>query len=202
MSRVDEIIKAEAEAGRLQGESDQWRWLAAELIAGEIYDGKSQRQLAREIGKSHQHVSRMVQCWHLKVTKPSEALGFNEVYNSPAVRRRKLTADDKAYFKCDGCGVTLAFPERFASDPFTQFRCPECETLSFPGTRGYCLKRYRTAARAVRILERISYYELEYGTEPSDIEALIRRLRDVADDLEACSRRSLEKAGVKKDNDD
>lgn len=86
MSRVEEIIKAEAEADRLQNETDAWHWLAAELIAAELDEGKSQRQLAREIGKSHQHVSRMVRCWHLKVTNPTQALDFNQVYNSPEVR--------------------------------------------------------------------------------------------------------------------
>jgi hypothetical protein len=76
--RVQEIIRLEKRA-----ESDLWD--IARLISEELADGKSQRQLAREIGKGQTHVSYMAKTWALF----GDHLGdqsFNEVYHSPEVR--------------------------------------------------------------------------------------------------------------------
>lgn len=43
--------------------SDECRWRAAELIAAELATGKTQRQLAEEIGKTHQHAGYMNRVW-------------------------------------------------------------------------------------------------------------------------------------------
>jgi hypothetical protein len=80
LSRVDEIIWLERLGDRAQE-------LAAERIAAELESGKSQRQLAREIGKSQTHVCHMAKAWELY---RGESLGnhpsFNEAYHSREVR--------------------------------------------------------------------------------------------------------------------
>lgn len=78
--RVQQIIKLERQA-------DDAQWEAARLIAAELDDGKSQRQLAREIGKTHTHVRYMALAWEWKLKfPPYELPPFNEVYNSSEVR--------------------------------------------------------------------------------------------------------------------
>jgi Putative DNA-binding protein N-terminus len=62
-SRIEEIIKCEAEADQHQKDADELRWRAARLIAEELATGSTQRQVAAEIGKDQAHVSRMNQVW-------------------------------------------------------------------------------------------------------------------------------------------
>jgi hypothetical protein len=86
MDRVADIIATWAQADGLEADVNALRWRVAEMITAELADGKSQRQLAREIGKHHSHVGRMAKCreWRLKSPEPAP---FNEVYNSPEVRK-------------------------------------------------------------------------------------------------------------------
>jgi hypothetical protein len=84
--RVAEIISHERQADDLSAQSDGHRWEAARLISEELPDGKSQRQLAAEIGKHHSHVQRMAKCWTWRLKSPGETRTFNQVYNSPEVR--------------------------------------------------------------------------------------------------------------------
>ena len=63
--------------------ADADRWAAAELIAAELGTGKSQRQLGREIGKSHTHVRIMAQTWRAYGGKQlSTGESFNAFYRS------------------------------------------------------------------------------------------------------------------------
>jgi hypothetical protein len=83
LPRVHLIIWCERGAEGLQ-------WKAAELIAGELADGKSQRELAREIGKSQPHVFRMNWVWQRYVNvSPADRPSFNAAYNEanpPGIR--------------------------------------------------------------------------------------------------------------------
>lgn len=104
--RVQMIIEAEQEADQALQDVDQDdqqiadlrerrkknrrrheenQWLAAELISAELEDGKTQVQLAKEIGKSRAHVQRMAKCWKLHPRVQGRP-AFNEVYHSPEVR--------------------------------------------------------------------------------------------------------------------
>jgi len=63
---IEQILYHEAEAEKLQtqmnliGEKrDQHRWEAARLIKAQLDDGMTQRELAKQIGKSQPHVSIM-----------------------------------------------------------------------------------------------------------------------------------------------
>jgi hypothetical protein len=76
--RVQRIIQLERQA-------DDAQWEAARLICEELAEGKTQRQLAREIGKGLTHVHYMAKCWRLRVHY-SEHASFSEFYNSPAIR--------------------------------------------------------------------------------------------------------------------
>lgn len=76
--RVQQII-------RLEREADDAQWEAARLISEELDSGKSQRQLAREIGKSQTHVRYMVKCWSLRENYSFHS-SFSELYNSPEIR--------------------------------------------------------------------------------------------------------------------
>lgn len=88
--RVQQII-------RLEREADDAQWEAARLIAEELAEGKSQRQLAREIGKSQGHVRFMNRCWTLRGEyysihpRPS----FGEFYNSSFVRAAEEKAESE-----------------------------------------------------------------------------------------------------------
>lgn len=75
----------EQAADLLSERADEHRWEAARLISEELETGKSQRQLASEIGKSQPHVWRMNQCWK-RYFKVSEPPSFNEIYNSDEIR--------------------------------------------------------------------------------------------------------------------
>lgn len=128
--RVQQII-------RLERQADDAQWEAARLIAEELAEGKSQRQLAREIGKSQAHVFRMNRCWALR-----ETLGFhilNEAYHSPEVRGKhdpELSAaepqdieqppllepePERVLPPCEACGEPNP-------DHFEHTICPDCDT--------------------------------------------------------------------------
>lgn len=91
--RIEEIKYHLAAAEGPDRQSSHHMWVAAQLIWEEIEEGKSRRQLAQEIGKSHTHVRYMYNCWDLVGRKvmtgeaDTEALpNFNEVYHSTEVR--------------------------------------------------------------------------------------------------------------------
>ena len=64
-ARVAKIIECERQADQHAKAADELRWEAAELIASELAEGKTQRQLANEIDKSQRHVGYMNRVWHL-----------------------------------------------------------------------------------------------------------------------------------------
>jgi hypothetical protein len=87
MSNVEKIKKLEAEADKLSAEYESNRWEAARLISEELASGMSQRELARQIGKSDTHVIRMRKCWEAKCNpRVADNRTFNEVYHSTEVR--------------------------------------------------------------------------------------------------------------------
>lgn len=85
--RVLRIIEHERLGDEHQAKSDEHRWQAAELIAAELADGKSQRQLGREIHKDHKDVAWKAKCWELWGPRsPLDRPAWNEAYHSPEVR--------------------------------------------------------------------------------------------------------------------
>src|SRR5262245_18111411 len=68
--RITVIIDCEQKADAHLAEADALRWQAAELIAAELADGKTQRQLAEEIGKSQPHVCYMAAVWQRSLDNP------------------------------------------------------------------------------------------------------------------------------------
>lgn len=79
--RIAEIIDHERQADQLAAAADAHRWEAARLIAAELAGGKTQRQLAAQIGKSQAHVSFMARAWrdyHGNQDRPA----FAEVYQA------------------------------------------------------------------------------------------------------------------------
>jgi hypothetical protein len=78
MTKVEEIAWLEREADRLGQQADDYRWRAARLIAEELDDGKTQRVLAKEIGKSQTHVSLMAQVW--RDYQGNQKRSFNSIY--------------------------------------------------------------------------------------------------------------------------
>lgn len=84
--RVQQIIEHEAAADELAAASDAHRWEAARLIADELAAGKSQRQLAAEIGKSQTHVSRMARVWEARESLETQPGAFNEAYQALAAK--------------------------------------------------------------------------------------------------------------------
>lgn len=79
--RIAEIIDHERQADQLAAAADAHRWEAARLIATELASGKTQRQLAAQIGKSQAHVSFMARAWrdyHGNQDRPA----FTEVYQA------------------------------------------------------------------------------------------------------------------------
>jgi len=73
LSRVARIIFCE-------NASEEYQWEAAQLIAEELADGKSIRQLASEIGKGKSHVHRMSAVWDRFKGVPPEGQDFNACY--------------------------------------------------------------------------------------------------------------------------
>lgn len=86
--RVGQIIQHEQLADELQSKSDEHRWEAARLISEELADGKTQRELGREIGKSQTHVSFAAKTWDAFGAdyQGNHAPSWNEAYHSPEVR--------------------------------------------------------------------------------------------------------------------
>lgn len=62
-NRVAEIIDLESRADELESDASALRWQAAERIAAELAEGKTQRQLASEISKSQGHVAKCSKIW-------------------------------------------------------------------------------------------------------------------------------------------
>lgn len=60
---IDAIIKLEAEYDKMAADASANRWQTAELYAQELDAGRSQRELARVVGKDQSHVSRMARVW-------------------------------------------------------------------------------------------------------------------------------------------
>jgi hypothetical protein len=79
IDRVQEIIRLEKNA-----EVNQWE--AARLISEELADGKSQRQLAQEIGKSQTHVRYMAKTFEIFGENHGVHGSFDLAYHSPEVR--------------------------------------------------------------------------------------------------------------------
>lgn len=75
---VSRIIALQADAARAEADANRYHWEAAELIAHELETGISQRQLAREIGKSQGHVSKCAVLW--------ARCGSDSLENRPAWR--------------------------------------------------------------------------------------------------------------------
>jgi hypothetical protein len=90
LDRVSEIIEHESIAEGEEHVTSYHRWAAAELIWQEVTEGKSRRELGREIGKSHTHVRYMFNCWDTVGQKLGlsydQLPNFNTVYNSPEIR--------------------------------------------------------------------------------------------------------------------
>ena len=84
--RVSRIIQNEQDAELYQAQADECKWAASEDIAAELADGKTQRQLGSEIGKSHKHVGYMATAWRKFGNLGSQRPAFNEAYHSPEVR--------------------------------------------------------------------------------------------------------------------
>jgi transposase len=68
-TRVEEIIWCEGQADQVvkdaAHDASELRWTAAKLITEELATGKTQREVAEEIGKGHQHVGRMTQVYKI-----------------------------------------------------------------------------------------------------------------------------------------
>ncbi len=91
--RVVEIIECEKQAEQHEAIADDFRWKAAELIAAELAAGKTQRQLAAEIGKDHRHIGRMNRVWQrFGDLGPQERPAFNEAYQQ--AKRAEADADE------------------------------------------------------------------------------------------------------------
>jgi len=87
MDRVQQIIQLEADYDKLSAEAEANRWETARLYAEELAAGKSQRGLAREVGKSEGHIRRMRKCWEIgRVLKDADMPKFNTAYNSTEIR--------------------------------------------------------------------------------------------------------------------
>ena len=100
-ARVAKIIECERQADQHAKAADELRWEAAELIASELADGKTQRQLAAEIGKTHNHARWMARAWQLfgdQVSRPPFSAAYAEAKKSEETRdaeqreRARLTA--------------------------------------------------------------------------------------------------------------
>lgn len=90
--RVHEIIQHEHQADDLVAEADEHRWEAARLIAEELAQGKSQRQLASEIGKSLRHVQLMATV-HGDYLGSHDRPAFNQAYQD--AKRPALIAESE-----------------------------------------------------------------------------------------------------------
>jgi transposase-like protein len=87
---IDQIIKLEAAYDRLADDAKANRWETAERYAQLLDTGKSQREVARLVGKSPSHVNKMSSAWrrHGGVSLEKRPL-FQDVY-------RELSAKPEA----------------------------------------------------------------------------------------------------------
>jgi len=107
-SRIAEIIRLEKVAAKSAKPVSADRWRAAELIYAELQPvnnraGKSQNQLAGEIGQSQTHVRYMARCWEIAVVRPglefatyADLPDFAEIYRSDEVRGADTTPGHKS----------------------------------------------------------------------------------------------------------
>jgi hypothetical protein len=85
---VSSAEQLEAEARKLLREADYFRWRAARLIADEVATGTSQRELARQIGRSQTLVSFMVRVWQRFGDYPgNQRPTFQDAYRHVQQRR-------------------------------------------------------------------------------------------------------------------
>jgi hypothetical protein len=89
---TERIRWCEAEAQRLSTSADGLRWEAAELIAAELESGKTQRQLAEEIGKSVMHVNYMNKVWAVHHGVQDGSRSFDSYYQE--VKRATSGVDE------------------------------------------------------------------------------------------------------------
>lgn len=90
LDRVARIKFCETEAQKLYENAEALQWEAAELIATELAEGKTQRELAKEIGKSQMHVSYMSRIWKIKLENPGvQERSFNDLYQEVKGRKTK-----------------------------------------------------------------------------------------------------------------
>lgn len=92
MDRVQSIIEHERAAKEPSAEAGRHMWEAAREICEEVTAGKSQKELAMEIGKSQTHV-----CWMNKTWKLCSAItplpDFYDIYYSVEVRGASAGTD-------------------------------------------------------------------------------------------------------------
>lgn len=98
VDRIARIIELERSADAKQKASDADRWEAARLIAEELdATDKTMRALAKEIGRSHTHVRKMVAVWrrrqHLRGRYTFHAL-YTTAINLEPPGERRLAHDD------------------------------------------------------------------------------------------------------------
>lgn len=95
-TRIEEIIWCEGQAAELARDSEELRWTAARLIAQELDAGRTQRDVAADIGKSQRHVGYMFQVHKIAGEKhTSQERSFDAIYQEimgrpPAARREAV----------------------------------------------------------------------------------------------------------------
>lgn len=106
-TRIEEIIWCEGQAAELARDSEELLWTAARLIAQELDAGRTQRDVAADIGKGQAHVSFMFQVhkiagdnhgYQSKIAGDylgNQERSFNDIYQEvkgrpPAARREAV----------------------------------------------------------------------------------------------------------------
>lgn len=164
MNRIEEIVWHEAEAERLDQEADGHRWEAASLIAQELANGKSQRELAAEIGKSQTHVSLMAKVWH--------EWGDYQGNQRPRFSRAYLDAKDSAEKADAKLSPEAEYQKKEMAKAKRELR--DIETT------------LQTEIRYVReLLAKDSIVSIEYKMKLSDDESVVRVVL-VEDDGKLC----------------
>jgi hypothetical protein len=101
-TRIRQIINCEAEAERHTAKANDLRWKAAQLMVEELA-GKSQTQLAKDIGKSEGHVSFCVKAWRLYHDKDPRPR-WQEAYDAAQNRKGSKRGKSKKGKKSKGKG--------------------------------------------------------------------------------------------------
>jgi hypothetical protein len=92
MNRVQSIIEHEKAAREPNANAGAHMWAAAREIWEEIQDGKQQKELATEIGKSRTHICWMNKCWEMCGRMPALP-DFYDAYYSVEVRGASAGTD-------------------------------------------------------------------------------------------------------------